>query len=270
MADLRISAAVEAAVAQAAAVARTTSPGVVEQLDAGSLKPKGASLHSGLCRTQLDAAGHSVRQVFKTAVEAAVAADMTRLAVYSLDVSPQQLNFRPEMYQLQQVGEWAALLQQRQPDLPVAAWDTETAAEVAARASAERAAVSAAAEAAAAAQLASPAVAQELEGSKGNATSVKHGADRDVGSWRCNSGIKTSSWLCTSKAVLRHAVLLTWGTLHCTALGRAGSTFLQPPTRRSRWQHGGSCCRHGESAGRQVMSPPRQLNARWNVQQMQP
>uniref|UniRef100_A0A383VR01 Uncharacterized protein n=1 Tax=Tetradesmus obliquus TaxID=3088 RepID=A0A383VR01_TETOB len=88
------------------------------------------------------------------------------------------------MYQLQQVGEWAALLQQRQPGLPVAAWDTETAAEVAARAAAERAAVSAAAEAAAAAQLALPAVAQELEGSKGNATSVKHGADRDVGSWR--------------------------------------------------------------------------------------
>jgi hypothetical protein len=190
----------EAAVTEAVAAARVASPAVVEQLDVGSIKPKGASRSKSGVRwhwtTQALTAAGMLSQTFRTAAEAACAADLLQLALRARRVASQQLNFPPDMYQQQQVAAWAELLQQLQPNLQLPVWDAEAAAALAARAAAERAAVSAAADAAEAAQLSSPAAAQQLERGDTEARFVQHRPSSKLGQWR---------W-----KLQHHGKMLTW------------------------------------------------------------
>lgn len=179
-----VRAAAKAAVTEAVAAARCTCPSAVEQIDASNTKPKGAFRTGTVWMTETCTAAGKFTKQFETAVEAACASDLIRLALRSSEAAPRNMNFPPGMYRQQQVAAWGALLQQWQPGLRVAAWDAGAAAEVAARAAAERAAMSAAADAAAAVRLASPAAAQQVESNLIRVRYVQYKASRAVDPWQ--------------------------------------------------------------------------------------
>lgn len=201
MAAPSIKAAAKTAVSEAVEAARIAAPSIITQLDAGSLKLKNASRSKGNWTAQAKTEVGIYSKSFRTADEAACAADLSRLALHSSVVTSQQLNFPPEVYQQQHVAAWAALMQQKQPGLRLPAWDAATAAELAARAAAERAAVRAAADAAASVRLAAPAAAQQLEAILAGGNFVEQQAANGSVLWRwklVHAG-KTLSWLFSSR-----------------------------------------------------------------------
>ena len=98
MAAPSTTAAATAAVMAAVAAARMTSPAVVQQLEAGSMKPNGARRISNgtwIVGSRAASVGGKFSKVFRTAVEAACAADLTRLVLHLPSVTFKHL-FRPK------------------------------------------------------------------------------------------------------------------------------------------------------------------------------